>query len=201
MARPQQSAQQREETREQIRAAALELYRQGGIPAVSMRAVAARLDIVPSSLYNYFANQRDLLEFLWQSPVANYEARVRTRTARIRDPLKRIEYINLEYLRFARDNPEIYRGACMYVAPQGEAPLNPPSFLTAGTVKLTLAAVREAQAAGLLQPVDPALVAQALWSAMHGAIALPINISRLKFRPSERAAKLLLRSILKGLQA
>jgi AcrR family transcriptional regulator len=53
--------------RAELIAAAMELYREGGLPAVSVRAVAARVGVSPMSTYRYFADKAELLGGLWGS--------------------------------------------------------------------------------------------------------------------------------------
>lgn len=53
--------------RAELIAAAMELYTEGGLAAVSVRAVAARVGVSPMSTYRYFADKAELLGGLWQS--------------------------------------------------------------------------------------------------------------------------------------
>jgi AcrR family transcriptional regulator len=53
--------------RAELIAAAMQLYAEGGLAAVSVRAVAARVGVSPMSTYRYFADKAELLGGLWQS--------------------------------------------------------------------------------------------------------------------------------------
>lgn len=53
--------------RAELIAAAMQLYSEGGLAAVSVRAVAARVGVSPMSTYRYFADKAELLAGLWQS--------------------------------------------------------------------------------------------------------------------------------------
>lgn len=53
--------------RAELVAAAMALYREGGLATVSVRAVAARVGVSPMSTYRYFADKAELLAGLWQS--------------------------------------------------------------------------------------------------------------------------------------
>jgi AcrR family transcriptional regulator len=61
------SAEARDELRRDALAAAHELFAQGGLDAVSMRGVAARVGVTPMALYRYFDGKPALLVGLWQS--------------------------------------------------------------------------------------------------------------------------------------
>ncbi|HVK32641.1 MAG TPA: TetR/AcrR family transcriptional regulator [Burkholderiaceae bacterium] len=56
-----------ERLRTELIAAARRLYSEGGLAAVSVRAVAARVGVSPMSTYRYFADKAELLAGLWQS--------------------------------------------------------------------------------------------------------------------------------------
>lgn len=51
-------------TAEKIRRAALKLFEQGGVQAVSMRRVADAVGITPMAIYRHFANREILLKRL-----------------------------------------------------------------------------------------------------------------------------------------
>jgi AcrR family transcriptional regulator len=53
--------------RTELIAAAMRLYAEGGLAAVSVRAVAARVGVSPMSTYRYFADKAELLAGLWHS--------------------------------------------------------------------------------------------------------------------------------------
>lgn len=56
-----------ERLRAELIDAARQLYAEGGLAAVSVRAVAARVGVSPMSTYRYFADKAELLGGLWQS--------------------------------------------------------------------------------------------------------------------------------------
>lgn len=60
-------------SRERTLAAAIALADEQGLAAVSMRQVAARLDVVPMALYKHVANKEDLLDGMVETVVAGYE--------------------------------------------------------------------------------------------------------------------------------
>jgi AcrR family transcriptional regulator len=51
--------------RAELISAAMQLYTEGGLSAVSVRAVAARVGVSPMSTYRYFADKAELLGGLW----------------------------------------------------------------------------------------------------------------------------------------
>ena len=55
---------------------ALTLFSEGGLDAVSMRGVSARLNISPMTPYHYFADKAELLSALWQHVLKDHYAAV-----------------------------------------------------------------------------------------------------------------------------
>ena len=54
-----------ERLRAELIDATLALFAEGGLDAVSVRAVAARVGVSPMTTYRYFANKAELLGGLW----------------------------------------------------------------------------------------------------------------------------------------
>jgi AcrR family transcriptional regulator len=90
MGRRAHSDEHRASTRAGIREAALSLYREGGIDAVTMRAVASRAGLSSAALYDYFPKRRDLLQSLWYEPVASAVEALRRLAAATPDPIDRL---------------------------------------------------------------------------------------------------------------
>ncbi|XKK38179.1 TetR/AcrR family transcriptional regulator [Nocardiopsis sp. ARC36] len=64
------------ETKDRIRAAAMELFRSRGVQQTSMREIAERVGITKPALYYHFASREDLLRGLVEPMVDDYEAAV-----------------------------------------------------------------------------------------------------------------------------
>jgi len=60
------NADDAERMRTDLLQAAMNLFEQGGVEAVSVRGVAARVGVSAMAPYRYFANRADLLNGLWQ---------------------------------------------------------------------------------------------------------------------------------------
>ena len=61
-------------TREEIIEAALEITRTRGLQAVTMRAMAAELDVTPNALYYYFEDKIQLLTFIAEEVTSKFPA-------------------------------------------------------------------------------------------------------------------------------
>jgi AcrR family transcriptional regulator len=200
MGRPALSDEQRKETRERIRNAALEVYREQGIEGVSIRNVAQRVGLAASAIYSYFSSRQSLVESLWLDPALTTVQHMVDVAAETSDPMQRIERILQIYVDFAHDNPDVYRGAFMFVRPES---MEPP---VAGNLNdlpfhvILRDAISEAQKAGGAGPGDPDLTAQALWAGVHGALALGVNIEHWKFSDSRKMTQAAIHLLLRGLR-
>ncbi len=174
--RPAATPEQRAEQRQRIRRAASELHQEGGLRAVTVRAVAARAGVSTGLLYSYFANLSDLMRSLWQVPIAELGRSLAAVEQAEADPLTRIERLLLTYIDFTVANEETHRGLLLFVRPPDSATeLNndPDDLMLFASLRR---AVEDGQATGSIREGDPRSLAQLLWSGIHGALALPVNI-------------------------
>jgi AcrR family transcriptional regulator len=100
---------------------ALELVRQGGPQALSMRVLAASLEVQASSLYRYFPNRQALEGALSERAASHLEDRMR-RVAGNRDAAEAFRAIAKEYLRFAREEHALFE---LLLAPHDQSEPRP----------------------------------------------------------------------------
>jgi AcrR family transcriptional regulator len=181
LGRPALTDDQRSATRRRIRTAAIDLYREGGFPAVSMRAVAARAGLSASALYGYYASREELVRALWYEPVARAVMEAREIAKSEPDPVTRIERLLENYFRLAEKNPEITRFSLLHVRPVTAEKPKPQPPDVQDFYRLLREAIEEAQTSGAFIQGDAALVAQSLWAAVHGVIGLPVNLDMYRF--------------------
>lgn len=176
--------EQKRAARERISEAAVAVYAERGPKGTTMRAVAERLGVAPSWLYLHFHNRFDLLTSVWQNAVAQTMDEIRLVMDAESDPVVRLRLLLFGYAQFAWDNPEVFRGAFLAVMSEGQNPEPKPKSALIPYVEMLVATVEEGQRGGTIVALASDLLAQTLWSAIHGAVALPINLSRFQFRTS-----------------
>ena len=175
MGRPALTPEQRAAARARITSAAVALAREGGLEAVTMRAVAARLGVAPSWLYGHYPNRFAMLAGVWSGAVRQALAETEARVARCADPVERVRAALEGYARFARANPAVFRAALLRVDASLEDTLSDALF--ARYPDLLARLVREAQEAGALRAeADARALGLQLWAGVHGALALPVNL-------------------------
>ncbi len=201
MGRPALSDEERALARERIRAGAVELFVEGGLEAITMRAVAGRAGLSASALYSYFPNRNELLRALWYEPVAAAVVQLIQVADACPDPVERIRRMIDVYLDLAAANPEVYRGAFLYVRPGSHEPPEIVSRETADFHRLLRDAITEGQKTGAIGPGDPDMMAQSVWAAIHGALALPIHLEMYDFACGLEIARSTAAMLLRGMQA
>jgi AcrR family transcriptional regulator len=195
----------RERTRQAILKAASEIVRHEGPEALSMRALADRIDYSAAGIYEYFANKDEIVAAVCSEGFDRLAAYMR-----LSDPaLPVADYalaIGLAYVRFAIENPDYF--VMMYSSgpietapipgPQGEDPQLPSSFgMLVQTVQLGLdeGVFHARPGFGLMEMV------YAAWATVHGIAML--RAAGLSDYPAdlEQADVAVLRNLVRGLEA
>lgn len=97
----------RARTREAILDAAMQIVKQHGVEALSIREIAGRIDYSPSGLYEYFSSKEEIIDALVDMGFASLTARLEhgihgaTATARLQEAGK-------VYMHFALQEPQLY---------------------------------------------------------------------------------------------
>jgi len=198
---------EREETREMILNAAREMFAEDGFDAVTMRAIAERIEYTPTAIYHHFASKQALLTELCQCDFEGL-ARHFKGEAIASDPVERILAVGDAYLRFAEQHPSQYRFMFMTVLPRidyseqyvREARDNPERNAYAYLRDACRAAIER----GRLRPeIDDAdQLAQILWGSVHGLISLRIAKQHqdwVPWRDLRTSARMLMQMTLRGM--
>lgn len=184
MARPKASPEKREQVRRSIQTAAADLYREEGLAAISARAVAARAGVSVGTIYAYFGDLAGLGQSLWEGPIARQEEAFRAVASQYEIPLDRIEALLDAYLTFGIEQAALYRNVLMFVRPEAHALPDPEALSGYAFPTLIRGAIEEGQALETIIPGDPDALTQLLWSGVHGALTLPVNMERLELKPT-----------------
>lgn len=189
MPRPALTEEQRRSSRRKIRQAAAELYAVRGLNGVSIRAVAHLAGVSTGTVYSHFGSLSELLQSLWRRPAAKLIERMAQISQDEDDPVKRLRALLHTYVDFSEANTEVFRSAFLFVRPSHldapkQLPLTKDLFFT-----LFSSAITDGQQSGLFRQGDPLNLAQLVLGAVHGALALPINLHRLALKQGASAAR------------
>jgi len=139
---------------------ALQLVQKGGRTALSMRTLAASLQVQPSSLYRYFPNRTALESLLSERAAAHLEQRMR-RASRGKTAPDAVRFAGRVYTRFARDEPAMFE---LLLAPSA---IDQPRPVGKSLWNFILEIVK-----GITGKSDDTSAAVALWSFLHGFAVL-----------------------------
>ena len=165
---------QKAETRQAILDAARALFVEHGVAATTMRGIAAAIGYTPTAIYPHV---RDKDALLLELCLEDFGAMARALHAigTIPDPIERLRQMAHAYVGFAVANPQQYRLLFMTELP--DFPLEPGSpvpYPGEGAYRFLVDTVAEAAAQQRLRAPyeDPAVLAQLLWSGVHGLATL-----------------------------
>ena len=157
---------------QQVHDQALAVVREHGDSAISLRALAKQIGVSAPALYRHFADRESLLAEL---AISGFEA-LRQRLLQVKHtpPRQALIGIGLAYVRFAQDEPNLYR--LMFggqVLPRGVH----PRLDDAGKAAFQLLedTVERARHSGYLKPMPLALMTATAWSLVHGLSQLTID--------------------------
>ena len=167
---------EREETRDRILDAAREMFADEGIDAVTMRAIADRIEYTPTAIYHHFRDKQALIAELCER---DYRALAHhfQRIGRIDDPVERLRALGIAYAEFALTHPNHYRFMFMTpkVAehPQLDSDKGNPEEDAYERVRQTVA---DGIAAGRYRAEFTSVdqLAQIAWASVHGVVSLHI---------------------------
>jgi AcrR family transcriptional regulator len=168
-------ARERAETRVRILDAAREMFVESGIEAVTMRAIAKRIEYTPTAIYHHFRDKHELLTELCNRDFLSL-ANAFMKIGRIEDPVERLRAIGRAYIAFGIENPAQYRFMFMTTAKNDVVPdvhrANPEEDAYA----FLRDTVAEIIASGRFKAEhqDAERLAQMFWSAAHGIVSLSI---------------------------
>lgn len=191
----------RQETREKILGAAREMFAADGVEAVTMRAIADRIEYTPTAIYHHFADKQALITELVHTDLRALAQRFQA-VGGIANPLERLERIGMEYVEFGLAYPAHYRFLFMTQHPDDGYPKEPgPEGDAYGLLRAT---VSQAFEMGLLREelADVDEVAQMCWSSVHGVVSLTMIFCAdawIQWRDPRKTAKQLLESMTRGI--
>jgi AcrR family transcriptional regulator len=146
--------------RQTILSAAVKELVHGGIRDLSLRNIAASLDLAPNAIYRYFSDRRALEAALANEAARQLELALR-KAADGREPVSAIRKMSSAYIRFARDNRHLYEVMMSLHASGHDA-----------TSHLSLWAFTVEQVQRIAGSDWAPQASVALWAFLHGAVAL-----------------------------
>lgn len=158
------------ETEAAIIEAARDLLADGGLPAVSMRAVASRVGVSATTIYNYFENKESLVERIVALGFQRFESYLaRAMEVHPVGSMDRVAATGEAYARFAVENVQYFR---IIFTIQPSSPRDLDALPGRAGYDMLRQSVLEAIESGAMRPVDPDVTVLYLWSVVHGLVTI-----------------------------
>jgi AcrR family transcriptional regulator len=147
--------------RARILSAAMEQLARDGMEKLSLRSLAASLDLAPNALYRYFAS-RSQLEAAITAEITEHVHEGLRKAAGRKSPEQAIRALVRSYIRFAHDQKHFYDA---FVRPCVETPAGEAAHVALWNFVLE-------QVGRISGPKKAPEAATALWALLHGFVGL-----------------------------
>ena len=146
------------------------VLRRDGLAGVTVRAVAAEAGVAPMGVYSRFGSKDGLVDALLIRAIGEFRSAVAGEPEA--DPEERLKAAGRRFRAWALDNRQHYDAIFLARIGLGSDEVAEASMLAFGEL---LARVEYAMAGGVLREDDVTEVAQQIWDAVHGAVALELH--------------------------
>ena len=167
---------EKEEMKELILKEAMKLFLAEGFGNVSLRRIAENIEYSPATIYLYFKDKDEILYALHTEGFNELYRRQQAIPA-TKNPLHRIRKHGEAYIKFALEQPEYYNLMFIMRSParkfaNGEAGTGEVWNVGLRSYEFFKKDVKAAIEAGVFRPADLDVATFALWSLVHGIVAL-----------------------------
>lgn len=158
------------DTEAAIYEAARDILAEGGLAALSMRALAARVGTTPTAIYHYFQNKEELVERVVVRGFREFESSLRRAIEDLPvGSLERLAAIGEAYLSFAIEHQQYFK---ITFGIQAGCPRELDDVPARGGYDVLRQCVVDAMEAGTIRQDDPDMVVLYLWSVVHGLVTI-----------------------------
>jgi len=164
---------QKQALREEILAAARDLFARQGYESVSMRKIAEKIEYSPTTIYLYFKDKEEIIEQVCQHTFVLLSQKLTQVLASETEPVARLKKGLRAYIEFGLHYPVHYRVALMM--PVDKEHHNYEESEGRKSFEFLACAVTACVEAGLFQETDVMAISQVLWTAIHGVTSLLIT--------------------------
>ncbi|TJY64792.1 TetR/AcrR family transcriptional regulator [Sinimarinibacterium sp. CAU 1509] len=202
MARQTFSAEQVESKREQILDAAMQLFEDSGLSAVSFRKISSLLGCSYSAPYRYFSSKEELVTALRARAYRWIEQAMLEAIAPYTEPLTQLNVLADAYIRAGLERPNRY--ALMFFELEG-SDLGQRSLELAAAKRDSLGVctkvVTAAHNSGALQlTTDPLTASHLFWAGAHGLVSLQVAGQFVMGRTIDALVPTMIATLMAGLQ-
>jgi AcrR family transcriptional regulator len=165
---------ERHEMRERIVDAARRLFTTEGYDKVTLRRIAEEIEYTPGTIYQYFKDKDAILYAVHEHGFVELGGQLAKVVAGAVNPRDALERIGREYIRFARENPEMYD--LMFIAQATTRAMDSEEWPEGKrTYDLLRGMVKTALDGGWIAGGDVDSLSFLFWSTAHGMASLRIR--------------------------
>lgn len=168
--------ERKEELRKRILEAAKDLFLKQGYDSVSIRKIADKLAISPTTIYLYYKEKGDVIYALHQegfkSLAVQFEA-LRT----VEEPFERLKAMGRNYIKFALENPDFYELMFIMKGPIEFVDRHSACEWEEGEAAFgaLLNTVADCKRNGYFRGIELNQMALFVWSTIHGICSLKLQ--------------------------
>jgi len=196
---------QRAELREQILAAARRIVLDEGFEALTMRKIADAIEYSAATIYLYFENREAIGRQLCTEAFEHLVSYMAAAVAGIESPVERLMAIGRGYARFGFENPKEYKLLFMTDSAYMEAlfgeKLDDPDDPGERAFQFLVDTIRQCVECGAIAAEAPVLVAEMVWTGMHGIVSMALTCHLVLETSPEQLVDAMCHTFLRGLAA
>jgi AcrR family transcriptional regulator len=160
--------------RQEILAAARQLFAKEGYESVSMRRIAQKIEYSPTTIYLYFRDKQELIHELCEETFSLLTKKIEKALSAGGDPVEMLKRGLRAYVEFGIQHPNHYQTTFL-TRHDGDHEKVLEESAGARAFQCLIEGVTRCVEAGRFREVDVMGVGQALWSMVHGVTALQIT--------------------------
>ena len=183
--------------RARILAAAHKIVGSEGFDALSMRSLADAVELTPGALYRYFANKDQVIEAVFGGGSALDDRLLAIANSRISD-LNAVRQALKAYADFAFKDEVRFRTLFLKHYGQGGRAFHARGSRRPGTEALRQR-IDAAIESRVFRKLDPDLVLQVLWGAVHGVVALVLTAEGFPFAARTKLVDAAIENAIRGM--
>lgn len=166
----------KEDLKLKILMAAKELFLKHGYESTSLRKIAERIEISPTTIYLYYKDKSDIIYALHQEGFKLLSSQFLV-LQHVEDPFERLKAMGRIYMKFALENPDFYELMFIMKEPLDFVAKHCGSEWEEGEFAFTalLATVADCKAVGYFKQVELNNMALNIWAIMHGLCSLKLQ--------------------------
>jgi len=162
---------EKEDMRNRIIDAAMEMFTTEGYEAASIRKIADKIEYSPATIYLYYKDKDELLYDV-QAECFDILVQHFKKAAIAKDPYERLQQICTAYVKFGWEHPEMYDLMFTIKAPMNKVHENDSWKNADDTFGCFMRAIHECMELGLLRFDNIYQAALSIWSFGHGLVSL-----------------------------